>query len=128
MCGIAGSSDFEKAYNLYKINLQRGSQSTGLMAVIPGKKLYFIHKKPGIFDEEDCESFKEKFKESKWDYSYFLFHSRAPTNTTDTVWSEETTHPFYENELQNHLRSNKHIFLKDPQASHLRTKSLPGLY
>jgi glucosamine 6-phosphate synthetase-like amidotransferase/phosphosugar isomerase protein len=98
MCGIAGSSDFEKAYNLYKINLQRGSQSTGLMAVIPGKKLYFIHKKPGIFDEEDCESFKEKFKESKWDYSYFLFHSRAPTNTTDTVWSEETTHPFYENE------------------------------
>lgn len=94
MCGIAGSSNFEKAYNLYKLNLQRGSQSTGLMAVETGKKLYFIHKKPGILSEEEFNLLQEKFSESNNNYNYFLFHSRAPTNSTETEWSEETTHPF----------------------------------
>lgn len=98
MCGIAGSSNFEQAFNLYKLNLQRGSQSTGLMAIETNKRLYFIHKKPGILSEEEFLDLQQKFLKSNNNYNYFLFHSRAPTNSTDTVWSQETTHPFNHDE------------------------------
>jgi len=94
MCGIAGSSNFEKAFNLYKLNLHRGSYSTGFMAVCRNSKSYFIHKLPGHLTDTDFENYQYKLALSNQPYDYFLFHSRAPTNSTETKWSDKTTHPF----------------------------------
>lgn len=92
MCGIAGSSDFEKAYNLYKLNLTRGSYSSGLMALDTRTGSNFIYKQKNAFEDKD--SLLWKIEHSRNDFNYFLFHSRAPTNSTETEWSEQTTHPF----------------------------------
>jgi glucosamine 6-phosphate synthetase-like amidotransferase/phosphosugar isomerase protein len=94
MCGIAGSSDFEKAFNLYKLNLHRGSYSSGLMALDTKTGSYFQYKQQKAFEDNERESLTWKIGESKNDFNYFLFHSRAPTNSTETQWSVETTHPF----------------------------------
>lgn len=94
MCGIAGSSDFEKAFNLYRLNLPRGSYSSGLMAMDTDSGAHFIYKQKNNFEEKDRDSLKWKIEQSRNDFKYFLFHSRAPTNSTETEWSAETTHPF----------------------------------
>lgn len=54
----------------------------------------FIYKQKNPFETKDKESLIWKTEQSRNDYDYFLFHSRAPTNSTETVWSAETTHPF----------------------------------
>jgi glucosamine 6-phosphate synthetase-like amidotransferase/phosphosugar isomerase protein len=92
MCGIAGANNFEKAYNLYKLNLPRGSYSSGLMALDTRTGNCFIHKQKNAFT--DKASLLWKIAQSYKDFNYFLFHSRAPTNSTETEWSVETTHPF----------------------------------
>jgi hypothetical protein len=94
MCGIAGSSNFEKAYNLYRLNLPRGNYSSGLMAIDTKTGANFIYKQKKEFEFLDKESLIWKIDQSRNDYNYFLFHSRAPTNSTETKWSAETTHPF----------------------------------
>jgi hypothetical protein len=94
MCGIAGSSDFEKAFNLYRLNLHRGSYSSGLLAIDTDTGSHFIYKQKNNFEEKDKDSLKRKIEQSRNDFKYFLFHSRAPTNSTETEWSAETTHPF----------------------------------
>jgi len=94
MCGIAGSSDFEKAYTLYRLNLSRGSYSSSLMAVDTKSGAHFMYKQKKEFNFHERESLTWKIDQGRNDYNYFLFHSRAPTNSTETNWSAETTHPF----------------------------------
>lgn len=94
MCGIAGSSDLEKAYNLYKLNLHRGSYSSSIMALDTKSGAYFIYKQKKPFEDKDKDSLNWKTEQSRNDFNYFLFHSRAPTNSTETEWSADTTHPF----------------------------------
>ena len=86
MCGIAGSNDLERAFTLYKLNLSRGDHSSGFLAF--NQLGHFdVLKTEGIFEKNSLMKYKEL-------YSYFLFHSRAPTNSTQTTWSSERTHPF----------------------------------
>jgi len=96
MCGISGSNELEKAYNLYKLNLARGAHSSGMLAF--GEKGLFVHKVAGVINDEYIENAHKLVKDSRQEHYYFLFHSRAPTNSTNTEWSPATTHPFkYEN-------------------------------
>ena len=90
MCGISGSNCFEKAFNLYKLNLNRGSYSSGFMAVSMETGIFFIDK---IFNTFEQEWFHQTKKQAN-NFDYFLFHSRAPTNSVNTIWTTENTHPF----------------------------------
>lgn len=94
MCGIAGSSNFEKAYNLYKLNLPRGSYSSGLMAIDTKSGAYFIYKQQNAFENKEKDSLIWKIEQSKNNYNYFLFHSRAPTNTNKIEFDAKQNHPF----------------------------------
>jgi predicted glutamine amidotransferase len=91
MCGIAGSDNLEKAYNLYKLNLPRGSQSSGFLAV--GDSGTFTHKSKETFELNVLNEHVNKLPKT-FNFRYFLFHSRAPTNSTETVWNINHTHPF----------------------------------
>jgi glucosamine 6-phosphate synthetase-like amidotransferase/phosphosugar isomerase protein len=96
MCGIAGSSDLEKAYTLYKLNLKRGSHSSGFMALSfqeDKECISLVEKAKGIFN---LNLLKQRIKDldNVCNFSYFAFHSRAPTNSTETIWKESHTHPF----------------------------------
>jgi predicted glutamine amidotransferase len=91
MCGISGSNEFERAFNLYKLNLARGSHSSGFMSVCLQTGDFFIDKVPQIFDEH---WFNDKYKKYLNKNFYFLFHSRAPTNSINSIWTTENTHPF----------------------------------
>lgn len=88
MCGISGSNKLEKALTLYKLNLSRGSHSSGFLAF--SSRDFLIEKTSGAFKED----FFEKINKVQHNYNYFLFHSRAPTNSINKTWSEDTTHPF----------------------------------
>lgn len=94
MCGISGSRDLEKAYNLYRINLSRGSYSSSIMALNTKTGDHFIYKQKKPFEDKDRDSLIWKTEQSRNDFDYYLFHSRAPTNSTETQWSAETSHPF----------------------------------
>lgn len=52
-----------------------------------------VEKTKGIFD---LNFLKRKIKdlEKVCNFSYYVFHSRAPTNSTETSWKESNTHPF----------------------------------
>jgi glutamine phosphoribosylpyrophosphate amidotransferase len=89
MCGITGSYNFDKAFELYQKNLERGSYSSGLLCVRDFANPLVLKQK-GAFSKEQLIKDHSMGKEFK----YFLFHSRAPTNSTQEEWSEETTHPF----------------------------------
>jgi predicted glutamine amidotransferase len=90
MCGISGSNEFERAFTLYKLNLSRGSHSSGFMAISLENNDYLIDKVPEKFDQDWFESKKNVAHK----FCYFLFHSRAPTNSVNTIWTTENTHPF----------------------------------
>jgi len=64
------------------------------MAVDTKTGAHFIYKQQKPFEDPDRDSLMWKKNQSRNDYDYFLFHSRAPTNSTETKWSSETTHPF----------------------------------
>lgn len=87
MCGLAGSPQLITAFDLYQRNLDRGNFGSGFLAV--GKEHFLCLKKEGTFELEDLE--KECKSIQPW---YYLFHSRAPTNT-DKQWSYDTSHPFF---------------------------------
>jgi predicted glutamine amidotransferase len=94
MCGIAGAPNIEKAYNLYRLNLSRGCYSSSITALDTKTGSHFIYKQKNPFEDKDLDSLSWKAEQSYKDFDYFLFHSRAPTNSTETEWSVETTHPF----------------------------------
>lgn len=55
---------------------------------------YFVYKQKLPFEDKDRDSLLRKRDQSRQEFNYFLFHSRAPTNSTETKWSAKTTHPF----------------------------------
>jgi len=89
MCGISGAIQFDDAFDLYENNLTRGCYSSGLLCVREHRDPLCI-KTQGVFDRENL-----RLKYNITNSIYFLFHSRAPTNSTQTTWTESTTHPFY---------------------------------
>lgn len=52
-----------------------------------------VEKTKGIFD---LSFLKKQINDLKnvCNFNYFAFHSRAPTNSTETSWKYESTHPF----------------------------------
>jgi len=63
-----------------------------------GNKGVFAYKVAGAINDEYIEKIYKTIKESRQEHYYFLFHSRAPTNSTNTEWTAANTHPFkYEN-------------------------------
>ena len=51
MCAISGSSDFERAYNLYNLNLTRGTHSSGAIFLYKNN-LFKILKTSEFFEEK----------------------------------------------------------------------------
>jgi predicted glutamine amidotransferase len=89
MCGISGAKTFDKAWDLYQLNLKRGSFSSGFLAFDNQHNVY-VKKQKEPFDKETL----------RWNITmnigtpeYCLFHSRAPTNS-NRPFEEATTHPF----------------------------------
>jgi len=87
MCGIAGSSNKEKAFSLYQGNLDRGYYSSGSLII---DELRFCESKkvqgqfktiPALGDLSNTNSL------------YYLYHSRGPTTETLT-FEEKDNHPF----------------------------------
>jgi len=89
MCAISGSSSLEKAYELYKLGLDRGYQSSGFLGVT--KNNFVLLKQKDVFE---LDYLKKELKETEEFPIYCLFHSRAPTNTVNQDFSPNTTHPF----------------------------------
>ncbi len=89
MCAISGSSSIDKAYELYKLGLDRGYQSSGFLGVT--KNNFVCLKQKEVFE---LDYLKKELKETEEFPIYCLFHSRAPTNTTSQDFSPKTTHPF----------------------------------
>jgi glucosamine 6-phosphate synthetase-like amidotransferase/phosphosugar isomerase protein len=89
MCSLAGSSSIDKAYELYKLGLDRGYQSSGFLGVT--KNNFVLLKQKEIFE---LDYLKEEMKRTEEFPIYCLFHSRAPTNTVNQEFSPKTTHPF----------------------------------
>lgn len=90
MCGIAGSSNKERAFDLYRSNLDRGYYSSGAL-VVDDLSLSRVTKKEGQFVEPveppnvPCVHVEGL---------YYLYHSRGPT--TETIsFLEKDNHPFY---------------------------------
>lgn len=89
MCGIAGSSNFDKAFDLYKKNLKRGYFSSGFLAFDKDNNVC-LKKQKEPFKKDDL--LKDLLLDLG-DPLYYLFHSRAPTNSKEP-YSDDTCHPF----------------------------------
>jgi glucosamine 6-phosphate synthetase-like amidotransferase/phosphosugar isomerase protein len=83
MCGIAGSNNPKKAFELYQSNLNRGCYSSGLMSVGGQREDFFeISKTLGTFNYECTAPAR-----------YTLYHSRGPTVETKQ-FNPNHNHPF----------------------------------
>ncbi len=90
MCGIAGSSNKQKAFELYQSNLDRGYYSSGAL-VINDLSLSSVSKKEGQFVKPVEPPDPPQIHVEGL---YYLYHSRGPT--TETVsFLEKDNHPFY---------------------------------
>ena len=84
MCGIFGSSNYEKLKTLYNLNKERGSFAYGYL-YRDGQDRFLIQKGEGdtmpssIVDIED--------------FNYYLGHTQGPTSSERT-FTEKTSHPF----------------------------------
>jgi glucosamine 6-phosphate synthetase-like amidotransferase/phosphosugar isomerase protein len=98
MCCLSGSSSLEKAYELYKLGLDRGYQSSGFLGCT--KNNFVVLKQKEVFE---LDYLKEEMKRTEEFPIYCLFHSRAPTNTASQAFSPNSTHPFsYKNWFVGH--------------------------
>jgi glucosamine 6-phosphate synthetase-like amidotransferase/phosphosugar isomerase protein len=83
MCGIAGSINSKRAFELYQSNLNRGCYSSGLMTIGgQGENCFEIGKTLGTFNCEHTAPVK-----------YTLYHSRGPTVETKQ-FNPAHNHPF----------------------------------
>jgi len=90
MCNICGSSSLEKAHSLYLDGLERGAFASGFLAYT--RNHFILLKQQNHFTLEYLQkSIKDQIDEFP---IYYLFHSRAPTNTKETGFNYNTTHPF----------------------------------
>lgn len=89
MCGIAGSTNTKKAFELYQSNLNRGAYSTGVMTIGGYEQACInIYKFKGVIDRPEPE-----FPKFKVPVQYTLYHSRAPTVETNG-YVGANNHPF----------------------------------
>jgi glutamine phosphoribosylpyrophosphate amidotransferase len=89
MCGISGSSSFDKAFDLYIKNLKRGYFSSGFLA-FDNQGNVLIKKQKERFDKSVLV---KEIVDMLIEPTYYLFHSRAPTNSKEP-YSDITCHPF----------------------------------
>jgi hypothetical protein len=89
MCNICGSPSLEKAFDLYQSGLERGSFASGFLGF--SKNHFTVLKQEAPFD---LETLQEEFKRLDEFGIYYLFHSRAPTNSSKQSFDYTTTHPF----------------------------------
>lgn len=91
MCNICGSSSLEKAHALYLSGLERGSFASGFLAYT--KNHFILLKQQNPFDYSYVlNNIKSQFEEFP---IYYLFHSRAPTNSSENSFDYNSTHPFH---------------------------------
>lgn len=85
MCGIAGSTNKEQAFKLYKSNLNRGYYSSGFTSIknSSNKDSQAIIKTLGVWEQPQDVS----------DSVYYLYHSRGPTTETNE-FVPDNNHPF----------------------------------
>ena len=81
MCGIFGTTEFERFKTLYELNQDRGAFSFG--ATLLSEEGIIGVRKPGIID---LDHYKHGF-------SHYLAHTQAPTSS-QREFTEATTHPF----------------------------------
>ena len=89
MCSICGSSSLDKAYDLYRSGLDRGSFASGFLAFTQNH--FQLLKQETPFEIEELKNHLNDLDEFP---IYYLFHSRAPTNTKEPSFNYNTTHPF----------------------------------
>ena len=89
MCSICGSSSLDKAYDLYRSGLDRGSFASGFLAFTQNH--FQLLKQETPFEIEELKNNLNDLDEFP---IYYLFHSRAPTNTKEPSFNYNTTHPF----------------------------------
>lgn len=82
MCGIAGSSNFNKAFEFYKTNLPRGYYSSG--GIVVRGNTWNTYKTLGLYEKP--------FGEPNQDF--YLYHSRGPTTETKE-YNPINNHPFF---------------------------------
>ena len=93
MCGIAGSFNKERAFELYKSNLNRGYYSSGAI-ITADYRHHRLFKSIGCFNEPiQWPSPADNFP----GICYYLYHSRGPTVETKS-YEEINNHPFYYNQ------------------------------
>jgi len=90
MCGVSGSNNFDKAWDLYELNLKRGHFSSGFLAY-DEKDNVVLKRQKDCFEKEQIR--EEIFSNLTTTPVYFLFHSRAPTNSKKP-FTVENCHPF----------------------------------
>ena len=90
MCGIAGSSNKIRAFNLYRNNLARGYYSSGAL-VLGNYQQFNTEKILGIFNNPVNCSVEPHAQNSG---QYYLYHSRGPTVET-TNFEPINNHPFF---------------------------------
>lgn len=89
MCNICGAPSLEKAHQLYTEGLGRGSFASGVLVFTQNH--FHLSKQEAPFT---LEGLKEELKSLEEFPIYYLFHSRAPTNSKDPSFNYCTTHPF----------------------------------
>lgn len=86
MCGIFGSFDRFHFLELYTINLSRGGREFGGLFFSKHPKFFHLIKT----EEKDVHAHIDRFS---YPYTYYLGHTRAPTNTV-VEFGYSTSHPF----------------------------------
>jgi len=90
MCNICGATSLEKAHELYIGGLERGSFASGFLAFTKNHFMLLKQETPFEF-----EYLQKEIKQSLDEFViYYLFHSRAPTNSKNLSFDYCTTHPF----------------------------------
>jgi hypothetical protein len=89
MCGIAGSKSFDKAFDFYEKNLKRGYFSSGFLAFDKDNNVILKKQKEPFSGEKLVRDVLIELREPV----YYLFHSRAPTNSKEP-YAPNTCHPF----------------------------------
>jgi glucosamine 6-phosphate synthetase-like amidotransferase/phosphosugar isomerase protein len=93
MCGIAGSFNKERAFELYKSNLNRGYYSSGAI-ITADRRHHRLFKRLGCFNEPI--QWQTPTNDSPGN-CYYLYHSRGPTVETKS-YEEINNHPFCYNQ------------------------------
>jgi hypothetical protein len=89
MCNISGAPSLEKAHQLYIDGLERGSFASGVLVFTQNH--FYLSKQESPFT---LENLKKELKSLEEFPIYYLFHSRAPTNSKNLSFDYCTTHPF----------------------------------